>query len=527
VSSSRSLRSSPFALELLGIGKSYGAIEVLRGIDLRVRSGSVHVLLGANGAGKSTLLKIAVGATATSAGRILVNGIERRFANPFEAHRAGIGMVFQERSLVPELSTVDNIFLNGEIRRAGLIDARAEALESRRIFEQLGVRISPNVLVGSLGIADQQMVEIAKALRLASAVLILDEPTAALTEREVQRLFAIVRQIASSGVGVVYVTHRLAEVFELADEVTVLRDGRVVLTATAADTNLGEIVEAIAGGAVQDSKESDTEHLGRSEQARVQPPALEVRGLQVGTKLQDVSFSVRQAEILGVAGLAGSGRSTLLKALFGAVPHWAGEIRVSGRQVNLNSPAQAIKDGIYLIPEDRKTEGLVLSHSVEANLVVSILGRLRVGPLINTRHSARVARETIEKFGIRPNDPRRPVEYLSGGNQQKVVLGKAFNTRCRVLLLDEPTFGVDVHSQAEIRTRVRAFANAGKGVIWVTSDLRELREVADRILILADGTVRDLLSNWPQRRTEFEITHLMQPASGRSRAASQPGAMIE
>jgi len=371
------------------------------------------------------------------------------------------------------------------------------------------------------------MVESAKALRLASAVLILDEPTAALTEREVHRLFTIIRQIASSGVGVVYVTHRLAEVFELADEVTVLRDGRVVLTAAAANTNLGEIVEAIAGGAVQDSEEPDTEHLGRCEQARAQLPVLDVRGLQVGTKLQDVSFNVRQAAILGVAGLAGSGRSTLLKALFGAVPHRTGDIRVSGRKVDLNSPAQAIRDGIYLIPEDRKTEGLVLSHSVEANLVVSILGRLRVGPLINTRHSAHVARETIEKFGIRPNDPRRPVEYLSGGNQQKVVLGKAFNTRCRVLLLDEPTFGVDVRSRAKIRTRVRAFANAGKGVVWVTSDLRELREVADRILILADGTVRDLLSNWPQRRTEFEITHLMQPGIRPVQRGSQPGAMIE
>ena len=527
VSSGQLLPSSPFVLELLGIGKSYGAIEVLRGVDLRVRSGSVHALLGANGAGKSTLLKIAVGATATSAGRILVNGIERHFANPFEARRAGIGMVFQERSLIPELSTVDNIFLNGEISRTGLIDARAEALESRRIFEQLRVQISPNVLVGHLGIADQQMVEIAKALRLASTVLILDEPTAALTEREVQRLFTIVRQIASSGVGVVYVTHRLAEVFELADEVTVLRDGRVVLTAAAAETKLGQIVEAIAGGAVQDTAEPDTEHLDRSEQARAQPPVLDVRGLQVGTKLQDVSFNVRQAEILGVAGLAGSGRSTLLKALFGSVHHRAREIRVSGRKVNLNSPAHAIKDGIYLIPEDRKTEGLVLSHSVEANLVVSILRRLRVGPLINMRHSARVVRETIETFGIRPNDPRRPVEYLSGGNQQKVVLGKAFNTRCRVLLLDEPTFGVDVRARAEIRTRVRAFANAGKGVVWVTSDLRELREVADRILILADGTVRDLLSNWPQRRTEIEITHLMQPASGRSSAASSQEQMIE
>jgi ribose transport system ATP-binding protein len=520
VSSIRPLSSSPFALELLGIGKSYGAIEVLRGIDLRVRSGSVHALLGANGAGKSTLLKIAAGATA-STGRILVNGIERHFANPFEARRAGIGMVFQERSLVPELSTVDNIFLNGEISRTGLIDVRAEALGTRKIFEQLGVQISPNVLVGHLGIADQQMVEIAKALRLASAVLILDEPTAALTEREVLRLFTIVRQIASSGVGVVYVTHRLAEVFELADEVTVLRDGRVVLTDMVANTNLSQIVEAIAAGAVQDSEELETEHLGRSEQARAKPPVLEVRGLQVGTKLQDVSFTVCRAEILGVAGLAGSGRSTLLKALFGVVPRGAGDIQVFGKKVHLKSPGHAIKDGIYLIPEDRKTEGLVLSHSIEANLVASILRRLCVGPLINMGHSARVARETIEKFGIRPSDPRRPVEYLSGGNQQKVVLGKAFNTRCQLLLLDEPTFGVDVRSRAEIRARVRAFANTGKGVMWVTSDLRELREVADRILILADRTVRDLVPNWPRRRTEFEITHLMQPASGRSSAASQ------
>ena len=503
-----------FTLELLGITKVYGTTEVLHGVDLRVRARSMHALVGANGAGKSTLLKIAVGATPVTAGRVLVNGLERHFAGPLEARKAGIGMVFQERSLVPDLSVADNILLNGEMKRAGLIDKRAEVRETRRIFEQLGVPISPIALVGQLGVADQQMVEIAKALRLATSVLILDEPTAALSEREVRRLFAVIRQIASSGVGIVYVSHRLAEVFELCDEISVLRDGRIAMSTTVVKTNMREVVEAIVGGVVQDAPEGSAmgeTHLDRPSKVREQAPVLEVHGLHVSSKLQDLSFEVRSGEILGVAGLAGSGRSTLLKALFGVIPRRSGEISIAGRKVNPISPAEAIVRGLFLIPEDRKTEGLVLSHSVEANLVVSILRHLRIGPFVNGRRSARVALQAIERLRIQPRDHRQPVEWLSGGNQQKVVLGKAFNARGRVLLLDEPTFGVDVRSRAGIKALVRAFADEGNGVVWVTSDLRELREVADRILILADGTVRDIVSNWPQRRTESEITHLMQP----------------
>jgi ribose transport system ATP-binding protein len=229
-------------------------------------------------------------------------------------------------------------------------------------------------------------------------------------------------------------------------------------------------------------------------------------------KLQDISFEVRPAEILGVAGLAGSGRSTLLKALYGIVPRQSGEIRVAGRQIKPTSPAEAIRHGLYLIPENRKSEGLVLSHSVEENLVISVLKRLCVGPLIDARRSIRLALQNIAQLRIHPADLRRPVEWLSGGNQQKVVLGKAFNAGGKVLLLDEPTFGVDVRSRAEIRTRVRAFADAGNGAVWVTSDLQELRDVADRILILADGRVRDVVSNRPQR-AESEITHLIQRSS--------------
>lgn len=517
--------SPSFALELLGIVKTYGTTEVLHGVDLRVRPSSIHALVGANGAGKSTLLKISVGATPATAGRILVNGLRRRFASPLEARRAGIGMVFQERSLVPDLSIVDNIFLGDEIRRAGLVDKRAEVRETRRIFEQLAVELSPTALVAQLGIADQQMVEIAKALRLATCVLILDEPTAALTEREVQRLFSVVRQIASSGVGIVYVSHRLAEVFELCDEVTVLRDGGTVMSTEVAKTNMREVVEAIAGDVVRGTEEGSATGgmpLDHSPEAQEKAPLLELRGLHVGDKLRDISCRVHPGEILGVAGLAGSGRSTLLKALFGVIPRRAGEIRIAGRHVNPTSPAEAIRHGLYLIPEDRKTEGLVLSHSIEANLVVSILGRLRAGPLVSGRRSARVALRTIEQLRIQPASPRQPVEWLSGGNQQKVVLGKAFNAGGRVLLLDEPTFGVDVRARAEIMARVRAFADAGNCAVWVTSDLRELRDVADRILILADGAVRDIVSNRPQRRTESDITHLMQP-----RPAIQANATVD
>jgi ribose transport system ATP-binding protein len=502
---------SSFALELLGIRKVYGATAVLRGIDFRLRPGSIHALLGANGAGKSTLLKIAVGATPATSGRILVRGKERHFTSPFEARKAGIGMVFQERSLVPDLSTVDNIFLNTESKRAGLIDSRAQSDECRRIFDRLGVHISSTALVGQLGIADQQMVEIAKALRLASAVLILDEPTAALTEREVQRLFTVVRQIARTGVGIVHVSHRLAEVFDLCDEVTIVRDGRIVLSTTVDKTNMQEIVETIAGGNLQEARhvrKKNTWVAGVGEATSL----LEVKGLRVGTKLKDISFNLRREEILGVAGLAGSGRSTLLKALFGIVAPQNGDIRLDGRSLKLTSPDKAIRQGIYLIPENRKTEGLVLSHSVEANLVISILRSLCATrlPFVSGRRSTRIAIESIAQLLIHPPDHRRPVEWLSGGNQQKVVLGKAFNASGELLLLDEPTFGVDVRSRAEIRARVRSFADAGNGVIWVTSDLQELTDVSDRVLFLADGRVRNIVQNWPKPLAETEITHLIQ-----------------
>ena len=497
-----------FALEMIDIVKRYGPTEVLHGVDLRIAPGRIHALVGANGAGKSTLLKIADGATPPTIGRVLVSGVEHHFTSPVEARRSGIGMVFQERSILPDLSVCDNVFLNDERTRGVLIDRRRQIREAAEIFDDLGVNIAPGARAAGLGVGDQQMVDIAKALRLARSVLILDEPTAALTEREVHRLFRVLQRIAGTGVGIVYVSHRLAEVFEICDEITVLRDGRVVMSTLVDETNMQEVVHAIAGKAVKEVG-SRAEHA----HAEGEQPVLEVSDLCIGNNLEDVSFTVRAGEVVGVAGLAGSGRSTLLKALFGAVPRHSGTIRVAGKTVNPLSAAEAIRDGLYFIPEDRKSAGLILSHSVEDNLVLSTLRRLSKGPWLNARQSAELADRSIEQLGIKTSGRRQPVERLSGGNQQKVVLGKAFNAGGRVLLLDEPTFGVDVHAATDITERVRAFVDAGNAAVWVTSDLRELTRVSDRILILADCTVRESLTNKPDPRTESEITHLIQPGS--------------
>lgn len=498
-----------YALEMLDIVKIYGTTRVLDGVNFRVRAGSIHALLGANGAGKSTLLKIADGAASATSGQLRVKGIDHRFSNPLQARKSGIGMVFQERSILPALSVADNVFLNDELRRGWLIDLGAQTRETARLFGRLGENISPHIRTNRMGVGDQQMVEIVKALRLATSVLILDEPTAALNAREVQRLFTVIRQIAASGVAVIYVSHRLAEVFELCDEVTVLRDGKVVMNQPMADTDMRHVIEAMTGGEL---REVDARRELRDE-CDGRRPMLEVRELEVGDKLRGVSFQAKAGEILGVAGLAGSGRSTLLKAIFGAIPRQAGKIIVDGEEANPKSPAKAIERGIYLIPEDRKAEGLVLSHSVEANLVLSILRETRFGPFFDRRRASHIAWEAIRALAIKTTGPEQVVDRLSGGNQQKIVLGKAFNAHGKVLLLDEPTFGVDVHSSAEIGDRARQFSAEGNTVLWVTSDLLELTRMADRIMILVDGTVSDILPNWPHPLTEQEISRLIQPQS--------------
>jgi ribose transport system ATP-binding protein len=503
------------ALEMRGIVKSYGATRALQGVDFRVDKGSIHALLGQNGAGKSTLLKVAVGATAPDAGEVLVDGRELHRASTGTRRRSGVGMVFQELSVLPDLSVADNVFLGDEHRTSvGLIDRRRQIRETAQMFERLGERIDPLVPLGKLSAGDQQMVEIVKALRLARSVLILDEPTAALTEDEVHRLFTVLRQIARSGVGLVYVSHRLTEVAALCDEVTVLRDGKIAASGPTAQVGVDKIVSIMVGEGGADRTDAVVERRSKPGEGEA---LMAVRGLAVQPKLRDVSFDLRPGEVVGVAGLAGSGRSVLLKSLYGVIRSSAGEVRVKGRVVTLRSPAAAIRAGLYLIPEKRHAEGLVLEHSVEANLSLSILKQLRRAGFYDGRHSEARARELVDGLGIRCRGVRQPVLHLSGGNQQKVVLGKAFNAAASILLLDEPTYGVDVHATAEIRRRIRGFADEGNAVLWVTSDVRELLAVADRFLILADGTVKDSLPNGPGT-TEAELTHAIQPGHERAHA---------
>jgi ribose transport system ATP-binding protein len=359
------------------------------------------------------------------------------------------------------------------------------------------------------------MVEIAKALRLARVALLLDEPTGALSIREVRRLFEVLRQVAALGVGIVFVTHHLSEIFEIADRVTVLRDGSVAMSAPIGTVSLSEIVQAMVGQEYSESTESEQRPLTERE------PLLRDENLVVDGKLDDISLEVHKGEICGLAGLAGSGRTVLLKALYSTVRHSRGQLTLRGAPYDPTGPADAIKAGVYLLPENRRTEGLVLSHSVADNLVLSLIGRLRRGLIFDTSRARSIARTMVSALNIKPSSIDVPAESLSGGNQQKVVLGKALATQSQLLLLDEPTFGIDITTAADLRVRVRRFADEGGAAIWVSSDLREVIEVSDRILVLADGHIKQVIINRPTPVSEARLLHAIQRsgAAGESRVA--------
>jgi ribose transport system ATP-binding protein len=481
--------ASELALDMSGVSKRYGQTLVLDDVTFRVRQGSIHGLVGHNGAGKSTLMKIALGGVAPTTGSVSIGGKALTFSRPAEARDAGVGMVLQELSLIPTLSVADNIFLNDE--RTGLlraIRAGSQRRAARDLLAELGLTsIRPSAVVTDLSIAEQQMIEIAKALRLTRRLLILDEPTAPLSFREVQRMFQLVRRTAELGVGVVFITHHLREIFDICDEMTVLRGGKVVLATRPAETSLGQVVRAIVGTELA-AVERRERRLPAATTDR--PPLLDVRDLSVQGKLRGLSFRVHPGEIVGVAGLAGSGRSVLLKALFGDLRPTAGTLEVRGRSYTPTSPSKAIAAGIYLIPEDRAVRGVISMHTIEQNAVLSILGRVSPASVFRPA-AARAATDTmIEALDVRTTGAQQPVFELSGGNQQKVVLAKSLLAGPTLFLLDEPTFGVDVSTAASIIRRMREEVDKGGAVLWVSSDLAELIDVSDRVLILADGVLK-------------------------------------
>jgi ribose transport system ATP-binding protein len=474
----------PIAVRLTGVSKHFGGVRALDDVHLEVLGGEIHALLGENGAGKSTILKILNGVHAPTAGTIEVNGAPLTEHTPDAAKRAGIGMIFQEMSLVPTLNVAQNIFLNNEMKDSlGLIDDASAAKRARALFATLGVDIDPLALVGDLSAGQRQLTEIVKAISRNVKILILDEPTTALSGGEVEKLFTFLRRLKSEGVAILYVSHRMDEITRIADRATILRDGRHVITAPMSALTLDKIIEYIVG----------RRSRGFSDVARINAargaPLLELRGVSGPRRPRSVDLTVYAGEVVGVAGLLGSGRSALARVLFGIDPKTSGEILIKGVPVEIANPRDAIAHGLALVPEDRLRQGLVLEHSVEANSSISILDRLSNWIFVSSARAEAAADRQIEALRIKTSSRDAAARTLSGGNQQKVVIAKWLNAEPDVFILDEPTGGVDIGSKAEIITLVRDLAARGKAILVISSELSELLTAADRIIVMADGHI--------------------------------------
>jgi ribose transport system ATP-binding protein len=469
-------------LEMRHVGKSYPGVRALDDVGFELKAGEVHVLLGENGAGKSTLMKILSGACQPDAGELLFDGQPVRFRSPREAREAGINTIYQELSLIPHLPVYANVFLGRErMWGAGILNRRAMREETARVLDRLGIHLDPIAMVRSLSIAQQQMVEVARALAFESRILIMDEPTSALTTAEIRTLFGLIRRVRERGVGIVYISHRMEEIFELGDRVTVLRDGRHIATRPVAGVSVGELIRLMADRELK-------EHFPR----RPTPSGdvvLEVRDLASPGKLQAVSFVLRQGEILGVAGLMGSGRSTLARVLFGAERACGGTIRVHGYPARWRSPARAVGGGMGLLPEDRQQQGLALALSLEQNISLANTPKTYSWGLRRGRAQRALAEAQVSQLRIKTPHVTERVVTLSGGNQQKVVLGKWLARESSILVMDEPTRGIDVAAKVDIYETMNRLTARGVGILMISSDLPEVLGMSDRILVLRGGRV--------------------------------------
>jgi len=487
----------PIAVEMSAISKRFGGVHALREVSLSVCNGEIHALLGENGAGKSTILKILRGVQAPDSGNIIIAGEAFERLSPQLARQKGIGMIFQEMSLVPTLSVAQNVFLANEpLTSAGLIDDRAMERRSAAIFASMGVSVDPAAMVADLSTGQQQLTEIAKALSQNAEILVLDEPTSALTASEVDILFDLLRRLRSEGKAIIYVSHRMDEIFRIADHATVLRDGRLIDSRPITDYTLATLIADIMGKQTRDLSEFTTDSTAQDE------VILKVENLS--SKLRhggDVSFSLRRGEVLGIAGLLGAGRSRLARMLFGLEPIAGGTITLRGKEVAIGSARQATELGLALVPEDRRRQGLVLTHSIQDNIELPILKRLGSTPFVDRMKSRNTADELIERLAIKTASREAAANSLSGGNQQKIVIGKWLATDPDILIMDEPTAGIDIGSKGEVLRLVRALAAEGKSIIFISSELAELAAVSDRIAVMSGGRLvetidkADLLTN--------------------------------
>jgi ABC-type sugar transport system ATPase subunit len=495
-------------LDLQDVSKFFPGVRALAGVRFDVRAGEVHALMGENGAGKSTLIKIMSGVYQPDSGIVRVDGREVRFGGPLDAQRAGIATVHQELLLFPELTVAENVFIGHAPRGAwGGIGWKAMRERAAEILASLDIHdLDVTAPVSSLSVANRQRVEIAKALSLNARVLIMDEPTAALTEADVARLFGIVRKLRGRGVGVVYISHRMAEIFALADRVTVLRDGQHVATKAVAETSEPELITMMVGRTI--------DQLFPKLATRIGAPVLEVEGLARAPTVKDVSLTVRAGEIVGLAGLIGSGRSELAQTIFGITPADSGTIRLSGKQVRIGSAKAAKRHGIAYVPEDRGSQGIVRAMRIDQNVSMAVLDRIAPKGFIDRAAEAGLARDAVARFNIRAWGIRQLVGKLSGGNQQKVVLGKWLATRPKLLIMDEPTRGIDVGAKAEIHKLMSELAAQGLAILMISSELPEVLGMSDRILVMREGRiVAELARGEADQET---IAHAMMRVSGRT-----------
>lgn len=492
--------SSPI-LSVQGVSKSFPGVQALEDVSLEVSAGEVLVLVGENGAGKSSLMKILSGIYTKDSGRIVLDGKEVEITSPFQAQQLGITIIHQEMNLMPDLTVAQNIWIGREPKSLGVLSESALNKKTAQFLEEIGIPVDPKAEVGSLSVAKQQMVEIAKALSYDARVLIMDEPTSALTDTEVETLMGLIEKLTSQGKAIIYISHRMEELKRLAARVTVLRDGKYIGTLGKHEIDVPRIIEMMVGRHLEDSARPEARSFVDA------PVVLSVQGLTTKSLLRDVSFDLHKGEILAFAGLMGSGRTETARALIGADPSSSRRIEVNGKALKLRQPSDAVREGIGYLSEDRKAFGLMLEQDVSFNIGLASLPSF-TGPIgiINESKLKSVARERVEALRVKTPSVNQMVKLLSGGNQQKIVINKWLVRNCDILIFDEPTRGIDVGAKEEIYRLLRELADQGKSIIMISSELPEVLQVADRIVVMGNGRISGVLTN--AEATQENIMHL-------------------
>jgi len=493
---------SEWLIQMEGIMKEFPGVLALNDCRFDLRAGEVHALMGENGAGKSTLMKILTGVYQKDAGTIELKGQPVELSNPKAAQDVGISMIHQELNLAPDLTVAQNIFIGREPRRKLrlFLDDRALHRQVKELFERMGLDMDPSIKVSELTVAKQQMVEIAKALSYNADVLVMDEPTAALSETEIEDLFRIIRQLRESGVGIVYISHRMDEIKRITDRITVMRDGQYIDTVSTAEVTTQDIISKMVGRQIYETSKPERT-------AGERETVLEVIGLNQGRTLKDINLTLKKGEILGIAGLVGAGRTELARAIFGADRIQSGEIRVHGRKVTIKGPHDAVRQGIGYLSEDRKRYGCVVDLDVKSNVAIASYGSfLRPGGWMNTARIREQAEDMVSRLKVKTPHVDQEVKFLSGGNQQKVVIGKWLTRDCDILIFDEPTRGIDVGAKSEIYRLLNDLAAQGKSIIMISSELPEILRMSHRILVMCEGRITGELDH--EEASQESIMHL-------------------